>query len=318
MLQQTTVRVVIPYFERFAQRFPSAAHLANAEEDEVLALWSGLGYYRRARNLHKAARHMVEQHGGCFPGTLDAALATPGVGRYTANAVLSIASGQPLPVVDGNVRRVLSRLFMLEGEAWARDTAYFDLADILLHRDRPGEWNEALMELGATVCTPRDPSCGTCPVRASCGASATGSVDRLPEPRARRASIAVTVAAALVERNGALLLARRAEGRLLSRMWELPQTGLESSGSPPNLEAEVRERYGLFISCGPLVVVAPHAITFRRIRLEGYRAHLNRPAPDDVELFGFFTPDELGRLPLSSMTRKLALGLTAGQLPLKL
>jgi len=317
MLQQTTVRAVMPYFERFARRFPSVAELAAAEEDDVLALWSGLGYYQRARNLHRAARHMVEAHAGRFPSTLEEALTTPGIGRYTASAVLSITSGLPLPVVDGNVRRVLSRLLALAGEPWSRDTAFYELAEILLHRSRAGDWNEALMELGATVCVPRRPACAACPLQSMCRAHAEGSEDRFPAPRPRRAPVGITVAAALVECGGALLLARRSEGALLSRMWEVPQTSLECSG-PPDLESEVLERYGLSISQGELVVVASHAITFRRIRLEGYLAELERPLPADKERFVFATADDLGRLPLSSMTRKLALGLTARQLPLKL
>lgn len=317
MLQQTTVKTATPYYEAFVARFPTLEALAQAPEEDVLAQWSGLGYYHRARNLVRAARHIAERHEGLFPKTLDAALAVPGVGLYTASAVLSIVYGAPLPVVDGNVRRVLARLFALRGPEWAKDAAYYNLAEELLDRDAPGDFNQALMELGATVCTPRKPACLACPLRKACRAFAKGLVSELPEGRARRAPIDVTVAAALVERNGRLLLVRRAEGRLLGRMWEIPQTSLESRGLQ-DLGPELRERYGLEVEPGPLVVRARHAITHRRIRVEGYRSRLRRSPPLDEDRFRWANPEDVGALPVSSMTRKLILGLGSGQLPLAL
>jgi A/G-specific adenine glycosylase len=317
MLQQTTVKTVVPYFESFLARFPTLLDLACAKEEDVLAAWSGLGYYHRARNLHRGARHVVERHDGRFPRTLESALAVPGVGLYTASAVLSIAYGLPLPLVDGNVRRVLARAFVLRGPEWRKDAPFYNLAEQILHRDRPGDWNQALMELGATVCTPRAPLCPACPVRASCRAFALGLVDELPEGRGRRASVDVTVAAALIEKQGKVLLVRRGEGRLLGRMWEVPQTSLESRGRK-DLARELRERHGLEVAPGPLAVRARHAITFRRIRLEGYRARLRSLPPRDPDRFAWVRPDELGTLPVSSMTRKLVEGLLAPQLPLDL
>ena len=230
MLQQTTVKTATPYYEAFLERFPTLEALAAADEEDVLARWSGLGYYHRARNLRRAAQHVAERHRGRFPKTLEAALAVPGVGLYTASAVLSIAYGTPLPVVDGNVRRVLARLFALRGPEWTKDAAFYNLADEVLDQEAPGDWNQAVMELGALVCVPRKPACPACPLRRSCQAFARGLVHELPEARARRAPQDVTVAAALVEKGGRLLLVRRAEGRLLGRMWEVPQTSLESRG----------------------------------------------------------------------------------------
>ena len=317
MLQQTTVKTATPYYEAFLERFPTLQALAAADEEAVLASWSGLGYYHRARNLLRAARHVVERHDGRFPGTLEAALAVPGVGLYTASAVLSIAHGAALPVVDGNVRRVLSRIFALRGEKWVKDAAFYNLADQLLDRDAPGDWNQALMELGATVCTPRNPACPACPARKSCLGLARGIVDELPEGRSRQAPVDVTVAAALVEKGGRLLLVRRAEGRLLGRMWEVPQTSLESRGLR-DLVSELRERYGLEVEPGPLRVRARHAITFRRIRVEGYSARLRRTPPDDQERYRWTTLQEVKALPVSSMTRKLMTGLVSPQLPLAL
>ena len=187
MLQQTTVRAVTPYYERFLAAFPTVAALAAAREEDVLGAWAGLGYYHRARNLRRGARHLVEHHGGRFPKTLEAALAVPGVGLYTASAVLSIAHGVPLPVVDGNVRRVLSRLFGLRGPQWRKDAPYYNRAEELLFRAAPGDWNQAVMELGATICVPRRPACPACPLADGCVARAEGLQDALPEPRARRA-----------------------------------------------------------------------------------------------------------------------------------
>ena len=317
MLQQTTVKAVAPYYEAFLARFPSLAALAEAPEEEVLAAWSGLGYYHRARNLHRGARHVVERHGGRFPRTLEAAVAVPGVGLYTASAILSIAHGQALPVVDGNVRRVLARLLALRGPEYRKDGPYYNRAEELLVRERPGDWNQALMELGATVCTPRRPGCEACPLRSHCRARALSLVGELPEGRARRAPVDVTVAAALVERDGRVLLVRRPEGRLLGRMWEVPQTTLESRGLL-DLVREIEERHGLRVVPGPLAIRARHAITFRRIALEGYRAHLLGPFPSDPERFLWARPDEVAALPVSSSTRKLLKGLGTPQIPLQI
>jgi A/G-specific adenine glycosylase len=317
MLQQTTAKVAGPYYEAFLARFPTLLDLAAAREDEVVAAWSGLGYYHRARNLHRAARRLVLQGEGRFPRTLEAALAVPGVGLYTASAVLSIAHGLPLPVVDGNVRRVLARLFALRGPGGRGDAVYYNLAEELLDRERPGEWNQALMELGAILCAPRRPACPACPVREHCQARRLGLEQRLPEARSRRAPVEVIVAAALVEERGRVLLVRRDEGRLLGRMWEVPQTSLESRGLA-DLAPEMKRRYGLELVPGALSVRARHAITFRRIRLEGYRARLRRPAPEDPERYHWARPDDLASLPVSSMTRKLLRGLMSRQMPLDL
>jgi A/G-specific adenine glycosylase len=317
MLQQTTVRAVVPYYEAFLSRFPSLAALASANEEDVLAAWSGLGYYHRARNLLRGARHVIERHGGEFPRSLEAALAVPGVGLYTASAVLSIAHGAPLPVVDGNVRRVLARLLVLRGPEWQKDAAYYNRAEELLHHEAPGEWNQALMELGATVCTPRTPACAACPARGVCGARAAGLQEQLPEGKPRRAPVDVTVAAALVEQGGKVLLVRRSAGRLMGRFWEVPQTSLESAGRR-DLVRELKERHGLEVAPGPLRVRARHAITFRRIRVEGYAARLKRQPPSDPDRYLWATPAEAAALPVSSMTRKLLRGIVEPQMPLEL
>jgi A/G-specific adenine glycosylase len=315
MLQQTTVKTVLPYYDRFLAAVPSLEALAAADEEKVLAAWSGLGYYHRARNLHRGARHVAKHHSGRFPRSLEAALAVPGVGLYTASAVLSISYSLPLPVVDGNVRRVLSRLLALRGPEWTKDGPYYNRAQALLDPGAPGDWNQAVMELGATVCTPRNAACPACPLRPQCIAFKLKIVDRLPEGKARRALVDVTVAAAVVERDGKLLLVRRPEARLMGRMWELPQTSLESQGKS-DLVAELRLRHGLEIVPGPLVVEARHAITFRRIRLEAYRCRLKRAPAPDPERFAWATPAEVGALAVSSMTQKVLRGLARPQMPL--
>jgi hypothetical protein len=225
----------------------------------------------------------------------------------------------PKPAPDGSASGSLlafQDLDVLGPDSGAKHLSFGGrLALDVLDREAPGDWNQALMELGATVCTPRTPACPACPVRKACRALAKGVVDELPEGRARRAPLDVTVAAALVEKNGRLLLVRRAEGRLLGRMWEVPQTSLESRGLP-DLAPELRERYGLDVEPGPLVVRARHAITHRRIRVEGYRSRLRRPPPADEDRYRWASPKEVSGLPISSMTRKLLAGMEAGQLPL--
>jgi A/G-specific adenine glycosylase len=316
MLQQTTVKTALSYYETFLRRFPSLNALAEEPEDEVLAAWSGLGYYHRARNLHRGAQHVAERHHGRFPKTLEAALAVPGVGLYTASAILSIAYEHPLPVVDGNVRRVLARLFVLSGPEYRREGPFYNLAEELLDRAHPGDWNQALMELGATVCTPRKPACPACPLRHRCLALKQGRVDELPEARSRRRPVDVTVAAVLVQRDEAILLARRPEGRLLGKMWEVPQTSLDSA-LETDLARQIEERYGIRVEPETLVVRTRHAITHRRITLEGYRARLRSTVPSDPERFRWVSPGDMGSLPVSAMTRKLLRGLDSPQLPLK-
>ena len=317
MLQQTTVGVVIPYFTLFLERFPTVFSLAQAPEDEVLGAWSGLGYYHRARNLLRGARHVVQTHGGEFPKTLEGALRVPGVGLYTASAILSIAHGLPLPVVDGNVRRVLARLYALSGKEARKEGPYYNRAGELLAREDAGEWNQAVMELGALVCRPAKPACPACPLRSHCRAFALGTPEAFPPAARRRAAVKVTIAAALVLRSGELLLVKRKEGRLMGRMWEVPQTSLESRGLP-DLVREMKEAHGLEIVPGALVVRARHAITHRRISLEGYRASLKGRAPKDEDRFLWVAPSALGGLPVGSITRKLVKGLYTPQMPLDL
>lgn len=235
MLQQTRVSVVIPYYERFLERFPSLLALATAEEDDVLAAWSGLGFYRRARNLHAGARQIVEQFGGEVPTDPVDLLSIKGVGRYTMGAVLSAAHNQRLPILDGNVIRVLSRLFRVDGppDRSAAQKVLWGLAEAVLPQKRPGDFNQALMDLGATVCKPSGPSCPNCPLADTCEGLAHGDADSFPRPgRKQKVSFVVRAAVRLRLADGRVLLERRPGRGLLPRMWELPAVVVPAEGKP--------------------------------------------------------------------------------------
>ncbi|MDX1645671.1 MAG: A/G-specific adenine glycosylase [Longimicrobiales bacterium] len=240
MLQQTRVETVLGYYEPWLERFPTVAALAAADEEEVLKAWEGLGYYRRARNLHRAARVVRER--GEMPTTFRGLRELPGVGEYTAGAVASIAFGRLVPAVDGNVRRVLARLFDVADpkSAWLRDTA-----DRLVDPERPGDWNQALMELGATVCSPRSPACPACPLGAWCAAREAGTQLERPAPTQRRSAPAARFALAVLQRGGRVLVEKRPREGLLGGLWALPEARLEratedESAVPAEPEAAAR------------------------------------------------------------------------------
>jgi A/G-specific adenine glycosylase len=224
MLQQTQVSTVIPYWEKFLKRFPSVGVLAEASEQDVFAHWRGLGYYSRARNLQRAAQQIVSEHQGRLPRTAEILRTLPGFGRYTAGAVASIAHGEAAAIVDGNVARVFSRWFVVDGAPGdtAREKKLWALAEALVPGERPGDWNQALMELGALVCRTDQPTCLLCPVREHCGALAAGRVNELPPPRVRAARKSLQLAAAVWLRQGNILLGRRQSKGLFGGLWEIP------------------------------------------------------------------------------------------------
>ncbi len=224
MLQQTQVSTVIPYYGRFLKRFPTVRALAKAALPDVLGLWKGLGYYSRARNLHRAAQQIATEHGGQLPRTAAALRELPGFGRYTAGAVASIAFGEEAPIVDGNVARVFSRVHAIDGLPGdkAREQRLWAEAEALVKGPRPGTLNEALMELGATVCLPKGPLCLLCPVSAHCQALKTGRIDELPPAKVRAARKRLELAVAICRRKDRVLLARRPEKGLFGGLWELP------------------------------------------------------------------------------------------------
>lgn len=237
MSQQTRVESVIPYWERFMARYPTPAALAASPLDDLLALWAGLGYYARARNLYKGAAQVVARHGGVIPDDPEAFRALAGVGRYTCGAVMSIAFGRPSAVVDGNVVRVLCRLDRLHEDPRAPKTqaALWARAQALVPEARPGDFNQALMELGARVCTPKSPTCLLCPLQAGCQGLAHGEVAQLPMKKKAAARKKATLVAALVrDGSGAIWLGRRPTEGLLGGLWELPMV---EGGSPEALSA---------------------------------------------------------------------------------
>ena len=316
MLQQTRVEAVIPRYERWLERFPTVEDLAAAEVDEVLAEWEGLGYYSRARNLHAAARVVRDTLGGAIPATARELRDLPGVGEYTAGAVASIAFDRPEPAIDTNARRVLSRLFDLETPRPARLRA---LAAELIPSDRPGDFNQALMELGATVCSPRSPRCGECPLADGCIARARGTVAERPGGSARPPvpEFELGVAVALGP-EGRVLLVRRAERGMLGGLWQFPARVTEADESP--LEAAVEALRPLAPEASParpLAVVA-HAYSHRR---HVYHAFLFRAQtepeldPEALAVAGWtaaaWEPPEVSGRGLPAAQRRIARALAA-------
>ncbi|HVF58997.1 MAG TPA: A/G-specific adenine glycosylase [Thermoanaerobaculia bacterium] len=304
MLQQTRVDVVLPYYQRFLERFPTVEALAAAGEAQVLALWSGLGYYRRARQLHAAARRVVERGG--FPETPEGWRELAGVGDYTSAAVASICFGALVPVLDGNVERLLARFLALAEDpksAAARRRLRAAAAE-LLDPARPGDSNQALMELGATICTPRRPSCPACPLLPGCRAAAEGTPENYPQRRPRRARERRRVAVAVVEWRRRVLLVRRPEGdTLLGGFWELPWAELDGGAAPP--ETLFAQRYGGSWRLGEPAARVRHAVTFRDLEVAIHRAEVaDTGSLAEGREAGWF--DEEGRraLPLSSLVGK--------------
>ncbi|MBI5773065.1 MAG: A/G-specific adenine glycosylase [Verrucomicrobia bacterium] len=320
MLQQTQVKTVIPYWERWMRALPDAAGLAAAPEQRVLKLWEGLGYYTRARNLQKAARLIVAQHGGEFPRDFDAVLALPGVGRYTAGAVCSIAFNQPAPILDGNVIRVLTRLFGIHGPPTDKvvNARLWQLATKLVeaaNRIPPSSFiphnssfqvsgscsalNQSLMELGALVCLPAQPKCAECPLRARCVARAKHLTAQLPTPKPRPHTTERRFAAFVIKRAGRFAVRQREAEKLNGGLWEFPS--LEHDATQPDPLATAQTQWKL-PSPAPLCVIK-HSITRYRITVEAYRAQAKRGSL--LAEFQWHTLAELHRLPFTSAHKKI-------------
>jgi A/G-specific adenine glycosylase len=309
MLQQTRVETVIPYYERFLTRFPTVFALADAEPDEVTRLWSGLGYYSRARNLHAAARKLVGEYGGSLPSEVSALRELPGVGRYTAGAIASIAFGRPAPIVDGNVARVLARLLELRDElaSPAMQTRLWEEAEALARGARPGDLNQALMELGALVCTPRAPRCLVCPLREMCRGRAAGDAEALPERKKAAPPRPIAGVAAVMTRGAKLLAVRRPPEGLLGGLWDLPGGEVASTETPrAALERALREKLGLALAgIAPLGSVQ-HGFTHRTLALHVFRAETKpgRIARREYDAHRWVTRAAFTQLGLSAVARK--------------
>jgi len=340
MLQQTRVAAVIPYYERFRERFPDVHALASAPQEEVLRLWSGLGYYSRARNLQRAAQEIVAKHGGVFPRDEKDALELPGIGRYTAAAILSIAYSAKHAVLDGNVARVLARIFAVEGDL--RDAKRWQSlqqsADALLDPNSPSDWNQAMMELGATLCTPQSPQCLLCPVTQFCQARKLGIAETVPARRKKRATEAITLAAAvLLDPRGRTLLlpppklsrhaATQAHARfskyassdisaqgqisvLVSKLWHFPTIAVQTD-PVAELKEHLNELFPAIMTKRSSQIealpTARHAVTYRAITLRPFRvtvAQLPRiPNAKAILLAEIISPSSLA---ISNLTRKAA------------
>ena len=311
MLQQTRVETVIPYFERWMARFPGVQELAAASEQEVLSLWEGLGYYSRARNLHKAARIVLDQYSGEIPQELTILRKLPGVGRYTAGAIASMAFGSDAATLDGNLRRVFARVFDVAepADAPAGDKILWALAEKHLPKGHAGDYNQALMDLGASLCLPRNPACLLCPLKKLCKARALGIQEQRPVLKPKAVVPHYTVTAAVLRRDGKVLLAKRPSKGLLGGMWEFPGGKVENGET---LEAclgrEIREELGAEIQVGAAFGVYRHAYTHFRITLHAFLCELTDGVPGPVEAaeLAWVLPAELGNYPMGKVDRQIA------------
>lgn len=317
MLQQTQVATVLPYYRRFLEVFPDVFKLAAAPEDAVLKCWEGLGYYARARQLRRAAG-IIAAAGGRFPSGVEEWRALPGVGPYTAGALASIVDGACAPVVDGNVRRVLARVFALDlGPQKARDLErVWALARDLVPARRPGDFNQALMELGATLCRPRTWECPDCPLGPICRAAIQGRQADLPVRRPRLPRPHHRVVAAVLERNGRYLVGRRPPDGLLGGLWEFPGGKVEAGESLAQaLRREVREELGTRVAVGRTLGRVEHGYTHYRVTLYGSACRLLGPAPQALHhsALRWVTRTELDRLALPQANRRLLEQFDAGR-----
>jgi len=339
MLQQTQVATALPYYERFVRRFPTVAALARATDQEVLKVWQGLGYYRRARNLHAAARAVVRNHGGRVPDDPAAFAALPGVGRYTAGAVMSIAFGRPLAALDGNAVRVIARWLAMtrcvdDAATRARLWAAAEMlvpkkgkegtvpltkkGTVPFFRNAPGDWNQAVMELGSGVCLPRGPKCGECPVRRHCRAAARGIQDRIPKRRRRRPVPHIEVGAGIVWRRGRVLLCRRRADAMLGGLWEFPGGKRRPSETiPACIRRELREECGLAVAVGEHLVDVTHTYTHLRVTLRCYHC---RAGPGRVRRLGcdaarWVRPGKIATYPLPAADVRILEALGVGLRP---
>jgi A/G-specific adenine glycosylase len=315
MLQQTRVETVIPYFNRWMTAFPTIEALAEADLGEALKCWEGLGYYARCRHLCRAAQIVVQEYGGNLPTSQEALLALPGIGPYTVGAILSLAFGQDAAVLDGNVRRVLSRLYAIDDhpeDARARRLLrqrMWSLAKALVPTGQAGQFNEALMDLGATVCTPRGPRCPHCPLNELCRAYAAGDPEGYPPPRRRAPTPHYDVTAGIVWRSGQVLIAQRPLDGLLGGLWEFPGGKREPDETLVEcLHRELREELDIEVQVGQQLTVIRHAYTHFRITVYAFECRYRStedPVALEVDDWRWVTLDELDDYALPVVDRKI-------------
>jgi len=311
MLQQTQVETVIPYYEKWLARFPTLAALAAASEQEVLSVWEGLGYYSRARNLHRAAQQIAADGDGKLPPDRKALERLPGIGRYTAGAITSIAFGKDEPALDGNIRRVMARVFDLRLPARSPqgEKRLWELVEENLPPGRAGDYNQALMDLGATICTPHSPTCLLCPLAGLCQAQALGVQGERPILVPRPPIPHYTVTAAILEREEQVLIGRRPSKGLLGGLWEFPGgKQIEGEDLPACLRRELREELGVETEVGEAFGQYEHAYTHFRVTLHAFRCRLlaGEPQPLAASELRWVFPSELKDFPMGKIDRQIA------------
>jgi A/G-specific adenine glycosylase len=302
MLQQTQVATVIPYYERFVTRFPDVAALAGADEDDVLALWSGLGYYARARNLHRAAREVAARFAGVFPTSFDDLVSLPGVGRSTASAIAAFAAGERRAILDGNVRRVLARHAGVAGDpaSAAVLARLWSEAEARLPSKGIEAYTQGMMDLGADICAVRRPACLVCPVAADCVARLEGRVDELPGKRARATPRRKRIAMLVVTSRGEVLLEKRPSSGIWGGLWSLPEA--EAGADPAGALAS----FGLTAARVEALAPFEHAFTHFTLEVEPWRMEVRKPAPLAAERGTTWLPlSDLAGAALPSPVRKL-------------
>lgn len=309
MLQQTQVATVIPYYQRFLERFPSVQELAAADEATVMQLWEGLGYYRRARQLHAAAKQVVERFGGVFPSDYAAVLSLPGIGRYTAGAILSIADGQRLPIVEANTQRLYSRLIASTRPPAEKAAAelLWEFAERMLPRSDCGTFNQAAMELGALLCTPASPSCDQCPLHRDCAARAQGIETTIPGKvksiqYEQRTEFALLVRSRMTD---AYLVYRVPPGQRWAGLWDFPRFGPPLAHTIEEAARQTDQQFGLRIALGDRAKTIRHGVTKYRITLEAFHADV-ASASGETDDQRWLSADQLRAVPLSVTGRKLA------------
>lgn len=301
MLQQTQVKTVIPYYDRWLAQFPTIAALAAADQQQVLKMWQGLGYYARARNLHRAAQEIMQRHEGQFPADVRAVMQLPGIGRTTAAGILSAAYNQPLPILDGNVKRVLARLMALDVPPSQAMKPLWSVSSALLDPDNPRDFNQALMDLGATLCTPKNPACLRCPWQTYCRAYSLKMQNDLPlsEIRSPLPHKQIGVAVIWNEQRQVLIDRRRPDG-LLGGLWEFPGGKLEPGETiEACIKREIQEELGIEIEVGDRLITIDHAYTHFRVTLNVYHCRYVRgePQPIACDEVRWVRVDELDQFP---------------------
>lgn len=305
MLQQTRVEAVIPYFEKWMRLFPTVKELAEASEQDVLTAWEGLGYYSRARNLHKAAQIVVERYAGELPRDLKELRGLPGIGRYTAGAIASIAFNVDEPTLDGNLRRVFARLFDVSqpADSTIGEEILWKLAARHLPKGQAGDYNQALMDLGATICLPKNPRCLLCPLMAICEARANGTQEQRPVLKPKKETPHFTHAAGVILKNGKALLAKRPSKGLLGGMWEFPNGRVE--GEPAEeLESVLEAGYRLKVRTGEALGSVHHAYTHFRVTVHAFRCEL--VAMSDKESLKWVKLEDMDKYPMGKVDRQIA------------